>query len=85
MSNLETLAREYVDTLNGVPNGLGHFAHLYYGRADSLLGLMYRQHGEEAAQAAIALAVADRVKAIGSDPIDGRYLSAWYDTSGELE
>lgn len=58
--DLETMAREYVATLNGPANAWGQHVHPVYGRSDVMLHTMTGEFGRDATHAAIDTAFKEK-------------------------
>jgi len=65
MTDVEQMAREYVELLNGPADGLGQHCHPVYGASHFMLGRMRRDFGHAAADAAVDAAFAERRRKIG--------------------
>lgn len=57
---VETIARQYVETVNNQPNGNGQNRHKLYGDSANMLGLMWLTFGRDIADKAIDLVFAEK-------------------------
>jgi len=61
---VKDIARQYVETLNNQPNGIGQHIHPLYGSSENMLGIMWQVFGRDIANNAVDSAFAEKRAAL---------------------